>query len=67
MEATIRFRRDELAIGKIEVGEAVPAEALDVFQLDAETYILPERRTENKVQYKASSLYNDYTTFIDTE
>jgi hypothetical protein len=67
MEATIKFRRDELAIGKIEVGEAVPAEALDVFQLDAETYILPERKTENKVQYKASSLYNDYTTFIDTE
>ena len=67
MEATIQFRRDELAIGKIEVGEAVPAEALDVFQLDAETYILPERKTENKVQYKASSEYNDYTTFIDTE
>jgi len=67
MEATIQFRRDELAIGKIEVGEAVPAEALEVFELDAETYILPERKTENKVQYKASSQYNDYTTFIDTE
>ena len=67
METTIKFRRDELAAGKIEVGEAVPAEALDVFQLDAETYILPETKTENRVPYKASSEYNDYSTFIDTE
>lgn len=67
MEATIQFRRNELTIGKIEVGEAVPAEALEVFELDTETYILPEKKTENKVQYKASSEYNDYSTFIDTE
>src|SRR5215204_1155881 len=67
MENTIRYRRNELAEGKIEVGEAVPAEALEVFELDAETYIHPETKTENKVAYKAISQYNDYTTFIETE
>ncbi|MGZ5135452.1 MAG: PD-(D/E)XK nuclease family protein, partial [Flavitalea sp.] len=67
MEETIRFRREELAKGMVEVGEAVPTEALDVFGLDAETYILPETKTENKVPYKARLEYNDYTTFIDTE
>jgi ATP-dependent helicase/nuclease subunit B len=67
MEETIRFRREELAQGRIEVGEAVPAEALEVFRLDPETYILPQTKTENKVPYKARLEYNDYTTFIDTE
>ena len=67
METTIRFRRTELSIGKVEVGEAVPAEALDIYQLDPETHILPGIRTENKVQYKGNSLYNEFTTFIDTE
>jgi ATP-dependent helicase/nuclease subunit B len=67
MEETIRYRRQELAKGRVEVGDAVPAEALDVFQLDPATYILPETRTENKVLYKARMDYNEYTTFIDTE
>jgi hypothetical protein len=67
MEETIRYRRQELAEGIVEVGEAVPTEALDVYQLHPETYILPPIKTENKVPYKATSEYNDYTTFIDTE
>jgi hypothetical protein len=67
MEETIRYRRLELASGRIEVGEAIPTEALDVFQLDPGKYILPEKKSENKVLYKARMQYNEYTTFIDTE
>ena len=67
MQATIKFRRKELAQGKIEVGEGVGTEAIEIFEQDEETYILPDIKTENKVPYKASSEYNDYTTFIDTE
>ena len=67
MEETIRLRRTELSHGRVEVGEAVPAEALEIFQLDSDIYILPETKTENKVPYKARAEYNDYTTFIDTE
>jgi len=67
MEETIRYRREELAKGRVEVGDAVAVEALDVFDLDAEKYILPATKTENKVLYKARMEYNDYTTFIDTE
>jgi hypothetical protein len=67
MEETIRYRRQELSQGIVEVGEAVPAEALEVYQLDADTYILPDMKMDNKVLYKARSEYNEYTTFIDTE
>jgi len=67
MEETIRYRRQELAKGRVEVGDGVPKEALDVYQLDPERYILPDTRSENKVLYKARMEYNDYTTFIDTE
>ena len=67
MEETIRYRRQELAKGRVEVGDAVPREALDVFQLDPARYIIPDTKTENKVLYKARMEYNDYSTFIDTE
>ena len=67
MEETIRFRREELSKGKIEVGEGVPTEALEIFELGTERYILPETKTENKIPYKARLEYNEYTTFIDTE
>jgi ATP-dependent helicase/nuclease subunit B len=67
MEETIRYRRQELAKGRVEVAEAVAEESLDVFQLDKEIFILPPTMSENKKKYKARSEYNEYTTFIDTE
>ena len=63
MEATLRFRREELASGKIEVGEENYTELLDIFRLDEQTYILPEKKKDIKLR----SAYNDFATFIDTE
>ena len=63
IENTTRFRRNEFRQGRIEVGENVPEEELDIFHLDPATYIIPKE--EKKV--KISSSYNDYLTFIDTE
>jgi PD-(D/E)XK nuclease superfamily len=67
MEETIRFRREELAIGKVEIGESIETADLEIFHLDKDQYILPGIETKNKVPYKARLEYNDYTTFIDTE
>ncbi|MDQ2862684.1 MAG: PD-(D/E)XK nuclease family protein, partial [Bacteroidota bacterium] len=63
IENTTKFRRKELSQGKIEIGESVCMEDLDVFELDSDSYILPivEKKT------KCRSDYNDYVTFIDTE
>ncbi len=60
---TVKFRRNEFREGKIEVGENILTEELDIFRLDMANYIIPQQ--EKKA--KCSSLYNDYLTFIDTE
>ena len=67
MEETIRFRREELARGRVEAGEGIETADLEIFHLDQEAFILPGIETRNKVPYKARLEYNDYTTFIDTE
>ena len=58
-----KLGRNEFHEGRIEVGENVPAEALDIFDLDIADYIIPKQ--EKKV--KCPSDYNDHLTFIDTE
>jgi ATP-dependent helicase/nuclease subunit B len=60
---TVKFRRNEFRKGKIEVGENILTEELDIFQLDMTNYIIPRQEKKSKCR----SLYNDYLTFIDTE
>jgi hypothetical protein len=63
MQNTIKFRRSELAKGKIEVGDNACIEDLNLFKNNGEEYLLPKIKSRMKVR----SEYNDYTTFIDTE
>ncbi|MEP6949262.1 MAG: PD-(D/E)XK nuclease family protein [Ginsengibacter sp.] len=63
IDSTIKFRRKEFSEGKIEVGENVSIDELDIFNLDKNSYIVPKQESS----VKCRSDYNDYVTFIDTE
>jgi hypothetical protein len=63
IETTIQFRRQELKEGRIEVGEQVSTDELDIYNKREDSYIIPKKKND----IKCSSDYNDYETFIDTE
>ncbi len=63
IENTVMFRRKEFNDGRIEVGENVCTDDLDIFQQDPSSYIIPKMEKKTKCR----SEYNIYETFIDTE
>ncbi len=63
IDNTTKFRKKELSEGKIEVGENVCTEDLNIFSVDETSYIIPNQEKG----IKCISGYNDYVTFIDTE
>lgn len=59
---TVEYRMDELKEGKIEMGEGIPTEELEIFSLDPDEYLLPPGG-----EFKEPSRFNDYSTFTNIE
>ena len=59
---TVEYRMGELKEGKIEMGEGISIEELEIFSLDPEQYLLP---TGDEV--KEPARFNDYSTFTNIE
>jgi hypothetical protein len=58
---TVDYRREELKQGKIEMGEGIPIEELEIFSLDPDEYLIPAE----KDKFKEPSRFNDYSTFTN--
>lgn len=59
---TVEYRMGELKQGKIEMGEGISIEELEIFSLDSEQYLLPPGD-----DVKKPARFNDYSTFTNIE
>ncbi|MEI6883809.1 MAG: PD-(D/E)XK nuclease family protein [Bacteroidota bacterium] len=59
---TVEYRMGELKEGKIEMGEGISIEELEIFSLDPEQYLLPSGD-----EVKEPARFNDYSTFTNIE